>query len=66
VGRQPLAALPGQRRRPAKHDATRPDPAAWRREHGHRLWLIDQFADQASLDRDPASTTVTVTISSPS
>jgi anti-sigma regulatory factor (Ser/Thr protein kinase) len=53
---------------PAGQDATRPDTAAWHREHAHGLWLIDQVADHVSLDRDPAGTTVTVTftISSPS
>jgi hypothetical protein len=33
---------------------------AWRREHGHRLWIIGQV----SLNRTPSRTTVTVTISS--
>ena len=31
------------------------------REHGHGLWLVDQVADQVSLERDPGVTTVTVT-----
>ena len=55
---------------PANQDAPGPDPAAWPREHGHGLWIIDKVADQVTLDRDPAGTTVTVTvtfiISSPS
>jgi anti-sigma regulatory factor (Ser/Thr protein kinase) len=46
---------------PADQDAARPDPAAWQREYGHGLWIIDQVADQVSLDRDPAGTTATVT-----
>ena len=46
---------------PADKDATRPDAAAWPREHGHGLWLVDQVADQVSLERDPIVTTVTVT-----
>ena len=53
---------------PAKQDDTRPDAAAWQREHAHGLWIIDQVADLVSLHRDPDGTTVTVTftISSPS
>jgi anti-sigma regulatory factor (Ser/Thr protein kinase) len=53
---------------PAKRDDTRPDAAEWNREQAHGLWIIDQLADQVSLDRDRAGTTVTVTfiISSPS
>jgi anti-sigma regulatory factor (Ser/Thr protein kinase) len=53
---------------PADKDAARLDPAAWPREHGHGLWIIDQVADQVTLDRDPASTVVSVTfiISPPS
>jgi anti-sigma regulatory factor (Ser/Thr protein kinase) len=46
---------------PEEQDASRPDAAAWRREHGHGLWLVDQVADQVSLERDPGVTTVTVT-----
>ncbi len=46
---------------PAGQDPARPDPAAWRREHAHGLWIIDEVADQVSLDRAPAGTTVTVT-----
>ena len=44
------------------------DAAAWQREHGHGLWIIDQVADKVTLDRDRAGTTVTVTfiISAPS
>ena len=33
--------------------------ASWRREHGHGLWLVDQVADQFSIDHGPAGTTVT-------
>ena len=46
---------------PAGQDPARPDTAAWQREHSHGLWIIDQVADQVSLDRDPAGTKVTVT-----
>ncbi len=46
---------------PAGQDAGCPDAPAWPREHSHGLWLVDQVADQISLDRDPGSTTVTVT-----
>jgi anti-sigma regulatory factor (Ser/Thr protein kinase) len=53
---------------PADRDATRPDPAAWPREHSHGLWLVEQVADQVSLKRDPGGTNATVTfiIGSPS
>jgi anti-sigma regulatory factor (Ser/Thr protein kinase) len=52
---------------PAEHDAPRPDAAAWPRERGHGLWVIEQVADQVTLDRHLSRTTVTVTfaISSP-
>jgi anti-sigma regulatory factor (Ser/Thr protein kinase) len=33
--------------------------APWRREHGHGPWLVDQVADQFSIDHGPAGTTVT-------
>ena len=46
---------------PADQDETRPDPAAWQREHAHGLWIIDQVADAATLDHDPCGTTVTAT-----
>lgn len=41
--------------------------AAWGREHGHGLWMIDQLADKVTLDRSADGTTVTMTfiISSP-
>ena len=53
---------------PADRDATRPDPAAWPREHSHGLWLVEQVADEVSLKRDPGGTNATVTfiIGSPS
>ena len=53
---------------PADQDAARPDAAAWPREHGHGLWIIDKVADLVNLDGGPAGITVTVTfiISSPS
>ena len=53
---------------PPDRDATRSDPSAWPREHGHGLWIIDKVADTVTLHRDSARTTVTVTfiISSPS
>ena len=52
----------------ADQDATRSDPSAWPRKHGHGLWIIDKVADTVTLDRDRARTTVTVTFifSSPS
>jgi anti-sigma regulatory factor (Ser/Thr protein kinase) len=40
---------------PARHAA-----AAWQSEHAHGLWIIDQVADQVSLDRASSGTTVTV------
>jgi anti-sigma regulatory factor (Ser/Thr protein kinase) len=53
---------------PAEQDAIPPDPAAWQREFAHGLWIIDQVADQVTLDRDATGTTVTATfiIGSPS
>jgi anti-sigma regulatory factor (Ser/Thr protein kinase) len=44
---------------PAEQDETRPDPAAWQREHAHGLRIIDQVADTVTLDHDPCGTTVT-------
>lgn len=36
-------------------------PAApWPAEHGHGLWLIGQLADEITIDRSPAGTTVTL------
>lgn len=46
---------------PAGQDPGRPDAAAWPREHAHGLWIIDEVADQVSLDRASSGTTVTVT-----
>jgi anti-sigma regulatory factor (Ser/Thr protein kinase) len=46
---------------PARQDAARTDAPAWPRAHSHGLWLVDQVADQVSLDRDHGGTTVTVT-----
>ena len=42
--------------------------AAWQAVHAHGLWIIDQVADQVSLERATSGTTVTVIflISSPS
>ena len=38
------------------------DPGAkWSTSHGHGLWLVDQVADQVSLDHGPGGTTATVT-----
>ena len=45
---------------PDGQDAPGPD-AAWKHEHSHGLWIIDQVADHVALDRGPAGTTVTVT-----
>jgi anti-sigma regulatory factor (Ser/Thr protein kinase) len=46
---------------PAMQGAASPDAPAWPREHSHGLWLVDHVADHVSMDRDPGSTTVTVT-----
>ena len=46
---------------PAEQDETRPDPAAWQREHAHARWIIDQIADTVTPDHDPCGTTVTAT-----
>jgi anti-sigma regulatory factor (Ser/Thr protein kinase) len=32
----------------------------WLARHGHGLWLVDQVADQVSVDRGPGGTTVTI------
>ena len=42
--------------------------AAWQAVHAHGLWIIDQVADQVSLEREISGTTVTAIflISSPS
>jgi len=45
---------------PDGQDTPGPD-AAWKSEHAHGLWIIDQVADHVVLDRGPAGTTVTVT-----
>ena len=52
---------------PAHQDPARHAAATWQSEHAHGLWIIDQVADQVSLDR-ASGTTVTVIflISSPS
>lgn len=52
---------------PAERDAARPDAAVWPRVRGHGLWIIEQVADQVTLDRRLTGTTVTATfaISSP-
>jgi anti-sigma regulatory factor (Ser/Thr protein kinase) len=53
---------------PPDQDPARHATAAWQSEHAHGLWIIDQVADQVSLDRATSGTTVTVIflISSPS
>jgi anti-sigma regulatory factor (Ser/Thr protein kinase) len=53
---------------PAGQGPARPVAAAWSREHGHGLWIIDQIVDKVTLDRGPVGTTVTITfiVSSPS
>jgi anti-sigma regulatory factor (Ser/Thr protein kinase) len=48
---------------PPGPDPARSDDAAWRREHAHGLWIIGEVADQVSLDRSSAGTTVTATFS---
>ena len=45
---------------PADQDPTHQAAAAWQSEHAHGLWIIDQVADQVSLDRAASGTTVTV------
>ena len=47
---------------PAHQDPAR-HAAAWQSEHAHGLWIIDQVADQVSLDRAATGTTVTITFS---
>jgi anti-sigma regulatory factor (Ser/Thr protein kinase) len=37
--------------------------APWPAEHGHGLWLIGKVADQFTIDRGPAGTTATFTLS---
>jgi anti-sigma regulatory factor (Ser/Thr protein kinase) len=46
---------------PAGSSANGQGTAGWHREHGHGLWIIDQVADQVSLERDPDGTKITVT-----
>jgi anti-sigma regulatory factor (Ser/Thr protein kinase) len=52
---------------PPNQDPARRAAAAWQSEHSHGLWIIDQVADQVSLDRATSGTTVEVIflISSP-
>ena len=35
--------------------------APWPAEHAHGLWMVEQVADQFTIDRSPAGTTATVT-----
>jgi anti-sigma regulatory factor (Ser/Thr protein kinase) len=53
---------------PPDQDPAHQAAAAWQSEHAHGLWIIDQVADQVSLDRATSGTTVTAIflISSPS
>ncbi len=37
------------------------EPAPWRMEHGHGLWVVSQIADQFSVDRSTGATTATAT-----
>ena len=46
---------------PPDPDPARDAAAAWQSGHAHGLWIIDQVADQVSLDRATTGTTVTVT-----
>lgn len=47
---------------PADQDPAPPDAAAWPREPGHGLWIIDQIADRVRLERAASgATVVTVT-----
>jgi anti-sigma regulatory factor (Ser/Thr protein kinase) len=47
----------------------RQDPGAgaapWPAEYGHGLWVIEQIADQFTIDRGPAGTTVTAAFALP-
>jgi anti-sigma regulatory factor (Ser/Thr protein kinase) len=45
---------------PAGQDHARPDAVAWESEYAHGLWIIDQVADQVSMDRASSGTTVEV------
>lgn len=46
----------------ATGDAGDADPdAKWSTSHGHGLWLVDQVADQVSLDHGHGGTTATIT-----
>jgi anti-sigma regulatory factor (Ser/Thr protein kinase) len=36
-------------------------PAAWKEEHGHGLWVVGQIADQYTINRGPAETIATAT-----
>ena len=52
---------------PPHQDPAHPAAATWQSEHAHGLWIIDQVADQVSLDRASGTTvTVTFTLSFPS
>jgi anti-sigma regulatory factor (Ser/Thr protein kinase) len=50
---------------PAEADGDRPDAssrnaAQWPVEHGHGLWLVQEIADQASLESGPSGTVAIV------
>jgi anti-sigma regulatory factor (Ser/Thr protein kinase) len=34
-------------------------PAEWKQQHGHGLWVVNQIADQFTINRGPAETTAT-------
>ena len=53
----------------AEADGDRPavgsrDAAPWPVEHGHGLWLVQQIADQASLESGPSGTVAIVSFRS--
>jgi anti-sigma regulatory factor (Ser/Thr protein kinase) len=46
---------------PGPGDSLDPGTAPWLAEHGHGLWVIEQVADQFTIDRSPVGTTATAT-----
>jgi anti-sigma regulatory factor (Ser/Thr protein kinase) len=46
---------------PGSGDSPDAGTAPWPVEHGHGLWLIEEVADQFTIDRSPDGTTVTAT-----
>lgn len=46
---------------PGQDDSPDAGTAPWPAEHSHGLWVIQQIADQLTIDRGPVGTTATVT-----